>query len=171
MSEWYLVKIKLTYSKRYYELFKNSVFIEIYRSGHTGWVIVNFQRQFIFMYLQINDTENGERCIWNATCKRKFRINLVKKTRISSLWGTEQPHFRWRFDFRACARENKHFFFPFQAIIFFCNLICLNVYSEFCKYRPDLCRNKHVLTKCHSCLPAMQYFIYNIVQAFTLYQK
>ena len=27
------------------------------------------------MYLQVNDIESGERCTWNATCKRKFRIN------------------------------------------------------------------------------------------------
>ena len=32
----------------------------------------------MFMYLQINDIENGERYIWNASSKRKFRINLVK---------------------------------------------------------------------------------------------
>ena len=40
--------------------------------------------------------------------------------------------------------------------------ICLNiqrfVYSEFCKYRLGLRRNKHVLTKCNSCLPAIQWF-------------
>ena len=35
----------------------------------------NFQRQFIFMYIQINDMETSERCIRKATCKRKFGIN------------------------------------------------------------------------------------------------
>ena len=32
------------------------------------------------------------------------------------------------------------------------------VYSEICKYRLGLRRNKHVLTKCNSCLPAIQWF-------------
>ena len=40
----------------------------------------NFQRQFTFIDLLINGKENGRRCMWNATCKQKFRTDFVKKT-------------------------------------------------------------------------------------------
>ena len=55
MSEWCLVKIKLSYSNLYYEFLKNLSILDEYSNA--------FQRQFIFMYLQINAIENGERCI------------------------------------------------------------------------------------------------------------
>ena len=48
MSEWCLVKVKLNYSKRNYERFKKSVFIEIYCSGHIAWVIEPFSASIYF---------------------------------------------------------------------------------------------------------------------------
>ena len=112
------------------------------------------------MYLQINDIENGERCILNATCKRKFRINLVQKLGYPPFEAQNNSIFASGLIFVHVQEKinillsvsSKHFLLYFDIFL----NIQRFVYSEFCKYRLGLRRNKHVLTKCSSCLPAIQ---------------
>ena len=116
------------------------------------------------MYLQINDirVENGERYIWNATCKRKFRINLAKKLGYPPFEAQNNPIFASGLIF-VHVQEKINILLSVSSnysLLYFD--ICLNiqrlVYSEFRKYRLGLRRNKRVLTKCNSCLPAIQWF-------------
>ena len=64
VSDWCLVNVKLSYSKRYYELFKNVFSLMCIVAAILDELSKHFQRQFIFMDLQINDIENrNEVCL------------------------------------------------------------------------------------------------------------
>ena len=52
MSEWYLVKVKLSYSKRYYELFKKLFSLKYIVAAILDEYSNNFQRQFILWTLR-----------------------------------------------------------------------------------------------------------------------
>ena len=114
------------------------------------------------MYLQINAIGNGERCIWNATIKGKNRIQMVKKLGYPPFEAQNNPIFvsglilvqvQEKINIRLSV-SNNYFLLYFD--------ICMNIQgfvnSEFCKYWLGLRRSKHVLTKCNSCLPAIQWF-------------
>ena len=113
------------------------------------------------MCLQINDIENDGRCIYlNAICKRKFRINLVKKLGYPPFEVQNNPIFAGSLIFVHVQEKINILIFVSSSYFLLYFDICLNiqrfVYSGFCNYRLGLGRNKHVLTKCNSCLPAIQ---------------
>ena len=85
MSEWCLVKVKLSYSKRYYERFKKCGFIKVYRSGHIGWVIEQFSAS-IYFYVSSDKWQKMVNDVFE-TCKRKLRIILVKKKKQNKKIG------------------------------------------------------------------------------------
>ena len=162
MPEWCLVNIKVSHSKRYYDCFKKSVFIKIHRSGHIGWVIEQVSPSIYFMDLQIKDIENGRWCIWNSTCERKFRIDLVKKLGYPPFEEQNNPIFTCDMFFMHL-QEKINILLSVSSDYFLLYFdICLNVQrfvqSDFCKYRLGLRSNKHIFTKCNSCLPAIQWF-------------
>ena len=57
-------KVNLSCSKQFYELFKKKLFsLKYIVAAILDKYSNNFQRHSIFMSLQINDLENGRRCI------------------------------------------------------------------------------------------------------------
>ena len=88
--------------------------------------------------------------------------NLVKKLGYPPFGAQNNPIFASGLIF-ICVREKKeNILFSISSNYFLVYFdICLNirfVYSKFGKYQLGLRRNKHVLTKCNSSLPAIQRF-------------
>ena len=61
-----------SYSKRYYELLKKSFFIEVYRTGHIGWLIEHFSAS-VYVYVS---SDKWHRKWWTMYLKSNMQTAI-----------------------------------------------------------------------------------------------